>query len=163
MNRRQREKLRRVFQPAKVGVLFVGESPPASGRFFYNRDSGLYRSMRDVFALIDQTVSDVDFLARFRQSGCYLVDLCPEPVDKMPADLRRSACAAGETSLAGTITRLQPRMIATLVRSIEANVTRAATRAGWNGEFVHLPYPGRWSRHRARFSQLLMPVLKRIG
>jgi hypothetical protein len=30
-----RERLRRHYPPARVRILFVGESPPASGRFFY--------------------------------------------------------------------------------------------------------------------------------
>jgi hypothetical protein len=34
LTRYQREILRRSFRPARVRVLFVGESPPASGRFF---------------------------------------------------------------------------------------------------------------------------------
>ena len=37
-----REHLRRRYRPAHVDLLFIGEAPPASGRFFYQADSGLY-------------------------------------------------------------------------------------------------------------------------
>ena len=47
--RRQRERLRQQFRPEAVRLLFIGESPPASGRFFYHGDSGLYRAIREVF------------------------------------------------------------------------------------------------------------------
>lgn len=39
--RHRREILRRAWRPVEVQLLFVGESPPFSGRFFYQRDSGL--------------------------------------------------------------------------------------------------------------------------
>jgi hypothetical protein len=44
-----RERLRRRYRPDGVRILFVGEAPPASGRFFYQADSGLYRAVRDTF------------------------------------------------------------------------------------------------------------------
>ena len=161
MDRRQRAKLRRACRPARVGLLFVGESPPASGRFFYCGDSGLYRAMRDAFGAAGLSREDETFLAAFQSAGCYLVDLCPEPVDRLDRVSRRAACQASEKSLARTIAQLQPTMVATLLRSIEPNVARAAAMAGWRGPFLHLPYPGRWSRFRDAFLETLLPVLKK--
>ncbi len=160
MNRRQREALRGSFAPARVRVLFVGESPPASGRFFYAGDSGLYRAMRDVFAEVYPSCSEGAFLSQFQRQGCYLVDLCLDPVDNLPPELRRAACMRSERSLARSIRRLQPESIVTIVRSIEDNVTRATARAGWRGPTVHLPYPGRWSSHRETFGSVLVPFLR---
>jgi hypothetical protein len=48
LTRREREALRESFRPKPIRILFVGEAPPASGRFFYSANSGLYRAMRDV-------------------------------------------------------------------------------------------------------------------
>jgi hypothetical protein len=42
----EREHLREQFRPSPVELLFVGESLPASGRFFYRRDSGLFRTIK---------------------------------------------------------------------------------------------------------------------
>jgi hypothetical protein len=152
--RHSREALRRSFRPVRVRVLFIGESPPASGRFFYARDSGLYRAMREAFRADDE-----NFLAAFQASGCYLVDLCAEPVDRMEAKARRAACLAGEESLARTIAELQPAVIGVLLRSIRQNVADAIARAGWVGEVIQLPYPGRWIRHRKAFIGILAPVI----
>lgn len=137
-------------------LLFVGESPPASGRFFYNSDSGLYRAMREAFQTADPSIDNESFLAAFQASGCYLVDLCPEPVDRLDAPSRRAACRAAEESLSRAIARLRPATIATVVRSIERNVLNAAARAGWNGAMIHLPYPGRWSRYKDAFVDALV-------
>ena len=154
--RRRQERRRLRFRPARVELLFVGESPPASGRFFYQGDSGLYRAMREAFLVADPSMSDASFLAAFQTAGCYLIDLCREPVDHLDSRSRRATCLASEASLSRTISRLQPLKIVTVVRSIEANVTRAALRAGWHGPFLHLPYPGRWSHYKDRFVQNLV-------
>jgi len=147
-----------------VELLFVGEAPPASGRFFYSRNSGLYRAMRDAFHNIDPAIDDENFLAVFKACGCYLTDLCPEPVDRLDAKSRESARRAGEKSLSRTIAELQPATIAALLRSINGHVSRAASRAEWAGQMIHLPYPGRWHQHRSAFIRTLAPVLRcRLG
>jgi hypothetical protein len=163
LERRRQERLRRRFRPGQVRLLFIGESPPASGRFFYRGDSGLYRAMRSVFQLVDPAVGDEEFLEVFRASGCYLIDLCAEPVDKLDAKSRRDACRAGEASLARALVRLQPAGIATLLRSIEGDVALAAVRAGWHGPSIHLPYPGRWSRHQEAFAGALAPTIASLA
>jgi hypothetical protein len=140
--------------------LFIGESPPASGRFFYRRDSGLYRAMRDAFQSVDPSIDDENFLAQFQASGCYFIDLCAEPVDHLDSKSRRAACVSSEERLARSIAKLKPARIATVVRSIESNVLRAASRAHWCGGFIHLPYPGRWSRYRDAFVNTLAPTIK---
>ena len=143
----------------KTRLLFIGESPPASGRFFYHADSGLYRAFRDAFQSIDPAVTDENFLEIFEASGCRLIDLCPEPADKLCAADRRAACVAGEPALSRTIAELRPDAIATVVRSIHPNVKRAASKANWTGRILDLPYPGRWSAHREKFLKQLIPEL----
>jgi len=154
------ERLRRRYQPTKVRLLFVGESPPASGRFFYQRDSGLYRAIRDAFCALDPSVTDEQFLGRFQSAGCYLIDVCAEPVDHLDGPARRASCLAGEPFLSRSIRRFQPAAIVILLRSIQGNVRRAAERAGWRGPMIELPYPGRWVRHREAFLRCLVPQLR---
>ena len=159
LSRSQRERLRRRYRPAQVRTMFVGESPPASGRFFYRGDSGLYRAMREAFQTINPSVGDESFLAHFQSSGCYFVDLCAEPVDRLDTESRRAECRAGEASLSRTIARLHPAMIVTVVRSSEGNVFNAAASADWNGRLMHLPYPGRWSHLKRDFVRALAPAI----
>jgi hypothetical protein len=156
------ERLRKSFLPDPVRLLFIGESPPASGRFFYQADSGLYRAFRDTFADLDSSIDDSNFLFKFRSYGCYLADLCADPVDDLNPRARRAACKSSEESLAQTIQLLNPPTIAILLRSIEKNVRRAMDLAGWGGPVILLPYPGRWARHRARFSTLIAPAIQQL-
>jgi len=155
-----RELLRKHYRPNRVQILFVGESPPSSGRFFYQADSGLYRAVRETFLLGFPFLRNTEFLDSFCSLGCYLVDLCGDPVDSMTRDGRKQACRMGESSLAEKIRRLRPQTIVTVVRSIRANVNRAEERAGWSGPHLELPYPGRWHRHRTKFRRLLVPFLR---
>ena len=57
------EELRRKYRPGRVRLLFIGESPPASGRFFYRRNSGLYLAEHPALNLI----------YRFKPRLCYLL------------------------------------------------------------------------------------------
>ena len=158
-----RERIRRQYRPRRLRILFVGEAPPASGRFFYHADSGLYRAIRDTFeaALPSLRSADDDFLESFRRLGCYLVDLCGTPVDRMDARLRRDICVTGEARLARMLRQLRPKIVVVLVRSIASNVRRAETAAGWSGVHLELPYPGRWHHFRLAFRRKLIPVLRK--
>jgi hypothetical protein len=155
-----KERLREHYRPDRVRLLFVGESPPASGRFFYQEDSGFFHAVRETFLTAFPSVGKREFLASFRALGCYLVDLCGEPVDNMTRDVRRSACRSGEARLARTIRTLRPEIIITVVRSIGENVRRAREQAAWSGPHLELPYPGRWYRSRMQFSRQLVPLLR---
>lgn len=162
MELRERERLRQSFEPSRVQLLFVGESPPASGRFFYSANSGLYRAMRAAFEVADRRIRDENFLAFFRGYGCYLVDVSLDPVDRLDTQTRRAMCEASEEHLGHEIKRLQPPIIAPVLRSIASNVEGAAARANWDGRLLPLPYPGRWSRFRDAFTDTLVPILREL-
>jgi hypothetical protein len=156
-----RERLRESYRPERVCVLFVGEAPPASGAFFYRRDSGLYRALSTTFEESFPRLRGRDFLADFRGLGCYLVDLCGRPVDRLGPRERREARRMGEARLAEAIRRLRPLAIVVLLRSIDENCARAEEMAAWSGLRIVVPYPGRWVRWRDEFREILVPVLRR--
>jgi hypothetical protein len=163
-----REALRRSFRPALVRVLFVGESPPAGGTFFYAADSGLYRATRDAFeaALPGRFPAD-RFLECFAQLGCYLEDLSHEPVNQLTArsdgsvQKRITARRDGEARLAKVLAALRPRAIVVLLKAIAPNVARAATQALCSEtERYVLTYPSRWHRHRVVYRSELAALVR---
>src|SRR5947209_3437493 len=158
----KRETLRRRFLPRRVRILFVGESPPASGKFFYRADSGLYRALRSVFHKADPAISNEDFLHVFQESGCYLIDLCTTPVDRLDPKTRRAVCFDARGLLSRRVKHLQPDMIVCLVRSIRSDLDRATANAGWRGPILDVPYPGRWIQHRRIFTAELLPYAKAV-
>jgi len=156
-----REALRRAYRPSRVRVLFVGESAPASGRFFYQQDSGLFRAARDAYLAAFPSVPPERFLDDFAERGCWLVDLCAKPVDDLAPPARRRACRDGEAALTAVLGELRPPAIVVLLRSIARHVDRSVAAAGWRGERLDLPYPGRWAASRRRFVDGLVPSLER--
>ena len=108
-------------------------------------------------------MTDADFLAVFQATGCYLVDLCPHPVDQLDSASRRAAGLVSEASLSRMIKRLRPQTIVTVVRSIRDVVERAASGAGWHGPLIDVPYPGRWRKHQEIFLRLLVPLIGSLG
>jgi hypothetical protein len=131
----------------------------ASGRFFYQADSGLYRAIRDTFFTMLPSLRSSEFLKSFRGLGCYLVDLCEMPVNRLAKDQRRRACADGEARLARTLKQYKPKILISVVCSIALNVRRSQQRANWSGTHLQLPYPGRWWRHRIAFERALTRIL----
>jgi hypothetical protein len=162
-----REELRSSFRPRSVRILFVGESPPAAGSFFYACDSELYRATRDAFHAALPQSRDADFLTYFAASGCYLEDLAHEPInhliDRSDGSLQKrlQARRAGEPRLARTIAELRPKVIVVLLKGIAANVERAAAAADCANVDRHiLTYPSRWHRHRVAYRQELTHLLR---
>lgn len=161
-----RERLRRSYRPKRVKILFVGESPPVSGRFFYQADSGLFRAIRETFiqalpALKPALENKEHFLRVFQGMDCYLFDLCGRPVDRLSAKARREAWMKGQPRLTKTLRDLRPQIVVTVVRSVAGNVVRAQQKAEWSGLHVELPYPGRWHQHREEFAKGLVPLLRK--
>lgn len=146
-----RERLRRRHRPRRVRVLVVAEAPPASGRFFYQEDSGLYRALRRAFARF--LTPGRPFLDSFRDEGWYLVDLCPRPVDRLSPRARERPRRDGEAALARTLRALRPEAVVVVLLAIGPHVRRAVAAARWDGLYAELPYPGQWKRNRDEFAR----------
>jgi len=157
------EELRREYRPAQIKLLFIGESPPAGGTFFYKGDSGLARYTRLAFqrayGLPDLAMAD--FLNSFKGAGCYLDDLCLEPVNRMGASDRRAAWKRAVDPMAKRLREYSPGLIVPILRSIETSVRQAAKRAGIVDHMSPaLRYPGMGyhSRYVAELSRLLVEL-----
>lgn len=147
--------------PGRVRVLFAGESPPASGTFFYARNSELYRATREAFSEVFPGLHSAEaFLDRFAELGCYLEDLCHVPVNRLNAQERRKARKDAEPAFAATLAALQPQAIVVLLKSILPNVERAAAAAQVPAELHVVTYPSRWHRHRLAYRRELAAILR---
>jgi hypothetical protein len=155
------ERLRRRYRPDDVRVLFVGESPPAGGTFFYRANSKLYDATREAFeAAIPALRREDDFLAAFQRLGCYLDDLCLEPVNDLHMrDSKR--LAQRERGVAPLARRMKPRdpaVVCVVMKAIVTEVGRATDRAELDVQREALPFP---ARHRAQYVRMLTHVVKR--
>ena len=146
------EKLRSSYYP-KSGfkVLFIGESPPAGGTFFYLANSNLHKYTKDAFSeVLSQEWQDQNaFLDYFKGIGCYLDDLCYEPINKLPEDERLLMRKKAEICLAHRIKCYNPEVIIIVMKAIEENVRNAIDIAGIDISHVYaLPFPVRGYQQR---------------
>jgi len=134
------EETRRSFRPERITTLFVGESAPAGGDFFYYGKSAMTRYMREV---IENAFGKTDdFLSTFKGYGWYLDDLALIPVDKLPKPERLRICAEAQTGLTERIIAYQPQAIVTVLLSVKENVEAAAVAAGCTAVRYAVPFPG---------------------
>src|SRR5690242_19723225 len=95
------EALRLKYRPPVAYTLFVGESAPASGRFFYHGNTLFTRYMQNAFDAAYGHSTDVPFLMRFKSFGWYLDDLVLTPVnDVKDRKDRKGRCFAAREGLA---------------------------------------------------------------
>ena len=130
------EALRHQYRPEKISTLFVGESAPASGTFFYDETSQMYRYMREVFG------NPPDFLSHFMSQGCFLDDLVLTPVNHRRKAERRAAHHASIPSLADRIADYSPLAIIAVLKMIGPAVGEAMFRASSSAQFYVVSFPG---------------------
>jgi hypothetical protein len=123
--------LRAKYRPDDVRVLFVGESPPAGGTFFYAADSKLYVATRAAFETgVPELLVDAQFLDDFKALGCFLDDLCLEPINHLKGtralvQQRHDSRDSGERPLARRIRQTAPLAVVVAMKGIESHVRSA--------------------------------------
>jgi hypothetical protein len=157
-----RESIRLEFHPSKVKILFVGESPPANGAFFYVC-SPMTTYMCEVFSEVlgKEFQSPNDFLNFFQDKGCYLDDLSYEPVNHLLRTERRQSVKDGVVELAKRMEKEKPEYVIVLLNRIEDQVREAARQANLPDSSVYVvPFPGQG--HQRSFVKELSKILNRI-
>jgi hypothetical protein len=162
------ERIRPQYRPEVVRVLFVGESPPAGGTFFYAANSNLFFATREAFVRVfgEGACGQGDaFLRFFKRLGCYLDDLCPDPVNKLSPAERKRLRQAAVPALAGRIGVARPQAVVAVMIAIKPHVSEALRASADPGSQlagpVHaLPFPR--PEHRARFKRELEELLRQL-
>lgn len=141
------EKIRQSFKPDKVSVLFIGESAPASGSFFYTGDS-LCTYTKEAFTMAFPDIvfrTSDEFLQFFQKTGCYLDDLSLIPVNDRNIDERKRMQLEGMPSLAKRIVDYQPNAIVCMLKNkaFQTIIRESVRRAGFeNVPFRVTPFGG---------------------
>jgi hypothetical protein len=143
--------LREQYRPEIIRVLFVGESPPAGGTFFYQGDSNLARYTQAAFSRIygKEFETGESFLRSFQLLGCYLEDLCLEPVNHLSKSERKRARSDNVPGLSVRLRESAPEALVVVMKAITPHVQQAASQAGLaDVAFYSLPFPALGNQHR---------------
>ena len=154
------EILRKSYKPDQIRLLFVGESPPASGKFFYHKSSMTTFTSRAFEKIFDRVFSDThSFLIFFRLSGCYLEDICLEPVDKMPPKERAMMLKDSIEHFSNRLKEISPEAIAIILKRIKPHVGEALRMANISCPIYSLPFPG--FGHQNNYIKELCKILEK--
>jgi hypothetical protein len=150
------EKLRKSFGPSPITTLFVGESAPDSGRFFYSSDSSLFHAMKRAFG------NRVTFLEDFKKKGFYLDDLVLTPINKLDRRERSRRREEAVPELAKRLVEYKPKAVVVVMRAILPKVQQAMRMAGILYEPFCVPHPafGNWTRFSDAMKEIIddLPV-----
>jgi hypothetical protein len=150
------EDLRKSFRPVRITTLFVGESAPASGRFFYGGDSSLFHAMKRAFG------NQGTFLEDFKDKGFYLDDLVITPINKLERHERLRQRQEAIPELANRLIEYRPKAVVVVMRAILPTVLKAMRMAGISYEPFCVPHPafGNWTRFSNAMKEIIdsLPV-----
>lgn len=143
------ETIRRSYKPDHVNVLFIGESAPAGGTFFYYGNSSLTKYTAEGFlkAYKVKFSNNLEFINRYRENNYYLDDLSLIPANHMNRIDRREAWRSSVDSLSLRLKKYSPNAIISIMKAIEPYVKKAMKMAQTGDiPFYSLPFPA-FSHH----------------
>jgi hypothetical protein len=153
------EAIRQRYRPPHILTLFVGESAPHSGKFFYCGNTALKKYMQEALQSAG-IATDGDFLESFKALGWYLDDLVLTPVNQMTKSERVAECLRAQNKLAQRIAEYRPLAIVPVLFRIKDIVKAAADEAGSTAAFHPVPFPGNGQQGRFRKAmEHLIPLL----
>jgi len=154
------EQIRQSYRPEEVRILFVGESPPESGGFFYVESlmtTFVSRPFESRFNI--QFKDNQDFLEFFQKQQCYLDDLCLEPVDTLPPAERRLKLQENVLPFSERLVDMKPLIVVSVLKRIEKYVLEAVRLSGIETTFYSVPFPG--FGNQTRFKEDVSEILNK--
>lgn len=153
------EEIREECKPKNVEMLFVGESRPKSGDFFYYENTDLYRYTKKAFENAGVKFS----LDKFKELNCWLYDVCDKPVNHLSKAQRRDCIKKGIPKLVETIDDLKPHYIIVVKKGDMKKIvySKICEIGFFDGETVfNTPFPG--CSHQNGYVEQLTEILKGV-
>jgi len=150
------EELRLRFRPKPIATLFIGESPPHGGTFFYSGDSHLYRNLQKAFK------AGPNFLLEFEAKCFFLDDLVQYPINQMEKREKLVHRMKSVPLLAERIQGYQPKAVVALMVAIAPMVRRAMDLAclSRNVPLYVTAFPSRY--HTNRFQTEMAEIIPKL-
>lgn len=155
------ENARNKYKPENIKILFVGESVPNSGKFFYLNDTYLYQYTKKAFERLNNTQNFTR--ENFKELGCWLYDVCDAPVNKTSSAEKRKQIKAGIPKLEKNIKELNPNYIIVVKKS---DMRKLVYEPLLKKDYINikttfnLPFPN--CGHQNEYANELYEILKQI-
>ena len=159
---------RRKFEPENIRLVIVAESPPASGKYFYNPAGAVSEPLFAAFMLqlgFTPTTKEMG-LREFQRRGWILVDATYEPVNAQSGVARDEIIVRDYPLLRDDLGELLPDRSTPLIL-MKANVCELLgpklAEDGFNvlnkGQSVYFPSHGRQSDFHRQFGAILKSAI----
>ena len=163
--------------PASLALklVFIAKSPPTPGeteqdeRYFYRPSMGRpSHLLKDItIAMYGQEVFEnenkEELLRRFRDDGCFLIDVSEKPVNKLSPKERYEVIENSLEDLARRVRGVDPEHIIIIKKTIFEQVRRILAANGYSERILGegLPFPSHG--HQRRFVEKLRELLKHVN
>ena len=162
--------LRSHYKPSRTRLLFIAESPPSSGGYFYFHHTigkdHLFRETMKALQLwpirkpMRKGFDKSELLAWFCSMGFFLIDTCEVPVDRLSDGQRKAKIEAGAASIPARLQTLNPDWIVIVKKTVFGPVKDALEAAGLHKIVLNktpLPFPshGYQKEYRTRLRRLI--------
>lgn len=153
------ENLRNHYRPDRIKVLFVGESRPQGGTFFYQADSALYRETKKAFnEYLDRNTFT---LGNFKHWNCWLYDICDDPVNDLSEAQRTNCIHENISRLADFVQKADPELIIVCKKgTVKSEIEKSDVMKDYRAEknIFFLPFPG--SGNQIKYRDGLIKALR---
>ncbi|MBW1613151.1 MAG: hypothetical protein JRJ57_04080 [Deltaproteobacteria bacterium] len=158
-------KLRDRYKPKVIKTIFILESPPASGKYFYDETGDVTEPLCTAFMrlLSYKPITKKEGLEYFVQTGHFLVDATYQPVNHLKEKDRERVILSNYNALVEDLQSLRVVDQSKLVL-VKANIRRLLEgrllRDGFNviNKGVIIPFPS--SGQQRRFREMISKVYK---
>ena len=158
-------KLRDRYKPTVLKTIFILESPPASGKYFYDETGAVTEPLYTAFMrlLSYKPITKKEGLEYFAQTGHFLVDATYQPVNHLKEKDRKRVILSNYNALVEDLKSLRVVDQSKLVL-VKANICRLLEgrllRDGFNviNKGVIIPFPS--SGQQRRFREMVSKVYK---
>jgi hypothetical protein len=160
-------RLRRNYQPENIKLVIVAESPPASGKYFYDTTGSPKEPLFAALMLqlgISPTTKQ-DGLIEFQNRGWVLVDATYEPVDKLAKDAshdRDEVISRDYPLLLDDLAKLMPNrsipvvlIKANVCRTLEPLLSKDGFKVLNGGRAIYFPSNGQQTKFKKQFGDVM--------
>ncbi len=124
---------RQQYKPETVKILFISEAVQPGKVFFYNKNSNVFRAIKEAFAKVfGDFKNDEEFLNFFQSAGCYVDYLCPDLINGLLPQVRQQVRTAGIKPLSERLALFQPGAVITVIKVLEKEVLEAISLSAIN-------------------------------
>jgi len=118
--------IRQQYKPAEVQIIFITEAVQPGKRFFYLKNSNVFRAIKEAFSRIfGEFKNEEEFLTFFKKNGCYVDYLGAEMINGLPPEARQKVRTNGIKPLSEQLTLMKPKVVVTMMKVLEPEVNKA--------------------------------------